>query len=259
MEHYDKFDLLPDETITDINSGLKLIQKRDGLTFGSDAYLLSAYVRKSPRARCADLGSGTGIISLLLLAKNKVAQVDAVELQPDFAELIDRNAELNSFSERLRARCIDLRELDGTSLGAPFDVIVSNPPYMKPTGGRSFSERRQIARHELFGGISDFCRAASRLLKHGGLFYTVWRPDRLACLISALCESGLEPKRMTFVHSRLELAPCLVLCEAKKGASAGMYVTPPLIMYESGAGAKYTAALNKIYETGEFDEPYQRP
>ena len=92
MEHYDKFDLLPDETITDINSGLKLIQKRDGLTFGSDAYLLSAYVRKSPRARCADLGSGTGIISLLLLAKNKVAQVDAVELQPDFAELIDRNA-----------------------------------------------------------------------------------------------------------------------------------------------------------------------
>ena len=183
MEHYDKFNLLPDETITDINSGLKLIQKRDGLTFGSDAYLLSAYVRKSPRARCADLGSGTGIISLLLLAKGKVARIDAVELQPDFAELITRNAEVNGFSERLRARCTDLRELDGSSLGATARHYCVESAVHEADGR---AQLQRAAADSAARAVRRYRRllpcAASRQLKHGGLFYTVWRPDRLACL-----------------------------------------------------------------------------
>jgi len=250
-------ELQKDETLIDINEGLRLIEKKDGLTFGTDAYLLAAYVRRQSRAVLADLGSGTGIIPLLLLARDKVASAHAVELQPDFAELIARNAELNGFSERLDICCADVREItDGTFVGS-VDIAVSNPPYMKPTGKPNESERKNIARHEIAGGIGDFCHAAYRILKHGGLFYTVWRPDRLSELVCALSAARLEPKRMTFVHARAELPPCLVLCEAKKGAAAGMYVTPPLIMYSSGS--TYTDELTKIYETGEFDEPYKRP
>ena len=246
-----------DETITEINDGLKLIAKRDGLTFGTDAYLLSAYVRRQARARVADLGSGTGIIPLLLLARKKIASADAVELQPDFSELIGRNAALNGMENILRPVCSDVRELTEASLGGTVDAAVSNPPYMKSTGKPNESERKNIARHEIAGGIGDFCDAAARILKHGGLFYTVWRPDRLCELTGALTAAKLEPKRMTFVHARAELPPCLVLTEAKKGAAPGMYVTPPLIMYEHDS--VYTDALTKIYETGEFDEHYQRP
>lgn len=255
--------LYNDETLTEINDGLKLIQKADGLTFGTDAYLLAAYVRRQTRALAADLGSGTGIIPLLMLSRGKVARVHAVELQADFAELIGRNAELNGYADRLLPICADVREVGADMLGGTLDVVVSNPPYMKPSGKANESEHKNIARHEIAGGIGDFCGAAARILKHGGLFYAVWRPDRLMDLVCAMRDVGLEPKRMTFVHARAELAPCLVLCEAKKGASSGVYVTPPLIMYESGSVCTqtlvYTDALTKIYETGEFDEPYKRP
>jgi len=250
-------ELKHDESITEINDGLRLIEKTDGLTFGTDAYLLSAYVRRQARAICADLGSGTGIIPLLLLARGKAKEANAVELQTDFAELISRNAELNGMSEKLRAINSDVRDITADTLGGTVDIAVSNPPYMKPTGKPNESERRNIARHEIAGGIGDFCGAAYRILKHGGLFYTVWRPDRLSELVCALTSARLAPKRMTFVHARAELPPCLVLCEAKKGANEGMYVTPPLIMYESGS--IYTDELTKIYETGDFDEHYKRP
>lgn len=246
-----------DETITDINCELRLIQKNDGLTFGSDAYLLSAYVRRQYGAKAADLGSGTGIIPLLLLARDKIASCEAVEVQPEFASLISRNAELNGFADKIRSHCTDVRGLNPERLGGVTDIVVSNPPYMKTSGGRSDSDRKQIARHELLGGIADFCGAAYRVLKHGGLFYIVWRADRLCDLICALRDARLEPKRMTFVHARRELAPCLLLCEAKKGASAGIYVTPPLIMYERET--VYSETLAKIYETGDFDELYKRP
>ena len=246
-----------DETITNINDDLRLIQKRDGLTFGTDAYLLSAYVRRQPKAKAVDLGSGTGIIPMLLLARGKITSAHAVELQPEFAELIGRNAALNGFDDRLHPICADVRELTEEMLGGTADIALSNPPYMKPTGKANESERKNIARHEIAGGIGDFCQAAGRILRHGGLFYTVWRPDRLCELVTALCAAKLEPKRMTFVHARAELPPCLVLCESKKGASPGSYVTPPLILYSHDS--VYTDELTKIYETGEFHEHYQRP
>ncbi len=246
-----------DENIIEINDGLRLIQKTDGLSFGTDAYLLSAYVRSQPRAVLVDLGSGTGVIPLLMLSRNKVSEAHGVELQEDFAELISRNAELNGLSERLKVCCSDVRDINERTLGGAIDVVISNPPYMKPAGKANESQRKNIARHEVAGGIADFCACAGRILKHGGLFYTVWRPDRLSELVNAHSAAGLEIKRMTFVHARKELAPCLVLCEAKKGAAAGMYVTPPLIMYSDGS--TYTEELNKIYETGDFHESYKRP
>ncbi len=249
-----------DEILTKINEGLSLLQKRDGLTFGSDAYLLAAYVRRQPRARAADLGSGTGVIPLLMLSRGKAASIDAFEIQPEFAELIGRNAECNGMSDRLFPILGDIREI-GSEYNCRYDIVTANPPYMKTSGERNESERKYIARHEVKGGIGDFCEAATRLLRHGGLFYVVWRPDRLCELMSALSAARLEPKRMTFIHSRVELSPCLVLCEAKKLASAGVFITPPLIMYKSGDTDKndYTSELSEIYETGDFNEHYKRP
>ncbi len=245
------------ETLTEINERLRLIQKKDGLTFGSDAYLLAAYVRRQTRARAVDLGSGTGVIPLLMLARDKCASVEAVEVQEEFAALIGRNAALNGFEDRLHGHAADVREVNAALFGGEFDLAVSNPPYMKTAGKANDSDRKNLARHECRGGIADFCSAAGRLLKYGGLFYVVWRPDRLCDLIDALRRAELEPKRMTFVHARAELPPCLVLCEAKKNAGAGLYVTPPLLM--TGEDGADTAALARIYETGDFDEPYQRP
>ncbi len=249
--------LKSDENLIRINHGLELIQKQDGLTFGTDAYLLAAYVRRSGKSICADLGSGTGVIPLLLLGQKKISRAYAVELQEDFFELISRNAEHNGFSDKLSVYSSDVRDLDASSFPDTVDIVVSNPPYMKCAGKANDSERKNMARHETAGGIFDFCAAAGRILKHGGLFYVVWRPDRVSELISALVEAKLEPKRLTFVHSREDLPPCLLLCEAKKYASAGSYVTPPLIMYKQGN--VYTEALDRIYERGEFDESYQRP
>lgn len=241
-----------DEHLTEINHGLRLIQKKDGLTFGTDAYLLSAFVKKSPRTRAADLGSGTGILPLLLLQNEKIASCDAIEIQPDFVSLIERNAAINRFSEKLHAVEADVRSLPESLTPGSYGLVISNPPYMKTSGKPNESERRGIARHELFGSIDDFVSAAARLLKHGGTFDAVYRPDRLIDLLDALRRHRLEPKKMTFVHARRTSEPSLVLIEAKKGGAAGLTVTRPLILYKSGT--TYTEDLTLIYERGNFDE-----
>ena len=262
-----EIELLSDEHLKEVNEGLSLIQKKNGLTFGTDAYLLSAYVTPSPRALCVDLGSGTGIISLLLAQRGKVARAVGVEVQPDFAALIGRNAALNGLDGRVSALCADVRELSQVALGAHLgeeqgrtaDVVVCNPPYMKATSGRrNEHDEKLIARHEVCGDIGDFCAAAARILRFGGRFYAVYRPDRLADLIAAMRESGLEPKKMTFVHADAESEPSMVLVEARLGGASGMVVTAPLILHTVESRGDKSRALSKaaerIYETMTFWE-----
>lgn len=225
--------LLEDERIDSVNEDLRLIQKKTGLTYGTDAFLLAAYVRPVPSAKAVELGGGTGIVSLLLAAKRKVAQVTALEVQPSFAHLIDRNAALNSLSGRVRALCADVREATAEALGGEVDLVFSNPPYMRcDSGKRNETDEKFIARHEVCGGIEDFCSCAARLLKHGGRFVCVWRPDRLTDLFDALRRARLEPKRMTMVHADEGSEPCMVLVEALKGGAPAMRVTPPLLLYK---------------------------
>ena len=224
--------LAPNERLDSVNFGIRLIQNTKGLTFGTDAFLLAAFVRPSPRARAVDLGSGTGIIPLLLLGTHKVKSVTAVELQSAFADLIQRNAALNGMSDRLFPMQEDVRNLGAAALGFEADLVVSNPPYMRcDTGRRNEHDEKYIARHEVMGGIFDFCAAAGRILKHGGKFVCVFRPDRLSELFSAMREASLEPKRMTFVHADEESEPSSVLIEAIKGASPSLRMTPPLFLY----------------------------
>lgn len=251
--------LAADERLDKVNEQIRLIQKKNGLTYGTDAFLLSAYARTSPRARAVDLGSGTGIIPLLLLAKNKVMSVTAVEIQPTFAELIERNAALNGMSERLRPLLCDIRELRAEMLGGEVDLVFSNPPYMRTDSGkRNTHDEKYIARHEVCGGIEDFCAAAGRILRYGGKFLCVWRPDRLSELMYALHLAKLEPKRMTFVHSDANTEPSMLLLEAMKGASPSLRITPPLLLYQSKTDDQGTRQLTEeaqcIYDTCSFPE-----
>ena len=251
--------LSPDERLDQINDGLSLIQKRQGLTFGTDAYLLAAFVRPMPRAVAVDLGSGTGIIPLLLLAQKKVARVHAVEIQPSFAELIRRNANLNGFSQELLPLCADLRTLTSGELGGEADLVLANPPYMRcDSGKRNQHDEKYIARHEVCGTVSDFCATAGKLLRYGGKFACVWRPDRLSELMAGLRDAGLEPKRMRFVHADLASEPCMVLTEAVKGASPSVRIAPPLILYtplDPGESKRtLTEEAARIYDTGSMED-----
>lgn len=251
--------LADDERLDTVNEQLRLIQKKQGLTFGTDAFLLAAYVKSAPKTVAVDLGSGTGILPLLLLAKNKIKSATAVEVQPAFAELIAKNAALNGFGDRILPLCANVRELRPEHIGGEVGLVISNPPYMKCTSGkRNESDEKYIARHEVCGNISDFCACAARLLKHGGKFVCVWRPDRLTDLLNAMHENRLEPKRMTFVHADTESEPCGVLIEAVKGGAPSVRVSKPVILYEAykkgESVRRLTPMAQKIYDTCSFDD-----
>ncbi len=225
-------DLRDNETLTEVNEHIRLIQRADGLTFGTDAYLLAAYLPSRPHATAVDLGSGTGIIPLLCLSRNKFACCHAVELQPAFADLIGRNASLNALSDRLLPLCANVRELTAAAAGGEVDIVTANPPYMKSgVGLLNHADEKAVARHETAGGIADFCAAAGRLLKHGGHFYCVFRPERLADLTISLREARMEPKRMTLVQATPASSPSLVLVDAVKYASPALTLTPPLVLH----------------------------
>ena len=241
------------EKIIRINEELTLIQRVNGLTFGTDAYLLAAFAKGGARMNCADLGSGTGVIPLLMAQRDKYKKIFAVEIQKDFASLIERNAKQNSLEDRIIPLSADVRELKATDLCGEIDAVTANPPYMKvDSGKRNEYDEKFIARHEVFGDIGDFCACAKRLLKHGGSFYCVWRPDRLVDLVCALRENNLEPKEMCFVHANTKSAPSMVLVRAKKGASASVVVSEPLFLNLDNDPKALTERAKKIYEECNF-------
>lgn len=249
--------LSPDEQLDTVNEHIRLIRKKNGLTFGTDAYLLAAFVRPQSGVHAVDLGSGTGILSLLLCARDKVRSVTAVEIQPAFAELIGRNAALNHMEDRLTVLSADVRHLTAQDTGGEVPLVISNPPYLRMGTGRSgrFPEK-EIARHEVAGTVADFCAAAGRVLRTGGRFCVVWKPERLRELFSAMAENRLEPKRMTVVHADGQHPPCAVLVEAVKDGAPDLRITPPLFLYEPlsvpHSPRKLTATAQKIYDTCEW-------
>ncbi len=248
----DNIALRADERLDSINESLSLIQKKDGLTFGTDAYLLASFMKS--RVRCAaDLGSGTGVASLLCLSKNKADRFYCFEVQPYFAELSKRNAELNGFGERMTVIEGDIRDASPAHTEGWIDAVISNPPYLKASEGfANKTDEMNIARREMNGTIFDFCAAAGRLLRHGGLFYAVYRPDRLSELLCAMTENTLEPKRLVTVYPDTASKPSLVLVEAKKGAAPSMRIARPLFTYRDKT-RDYTDDMNTVYESASLE------
>lgn len=242
-----------DERIDFVNDSLSLIQNKDGLTFGTDALLLAGYM-SGGFASAIELGAGTGIMSMLVLTRKKAKQVTAIEVQEEYYELIKRNSDLNGLNDSLKPLLTDLRDYRGAT---DADCVFSNPPYMKSDSGKSnLSDKKNIARHEVNGGIYDFTECAKRALKFGGAFYAVYRTDRLTDLIDAMRKSSIEPKRMTFVHADVTSLPSMVLVEGRRGGKCTLKVTRPLIIYNDKTHARYTDDMEYIMENGSFKEEF---
>ncbi len=247
--------LYENERLDEVNDSLKLIQKTDGLTFGTDALLLAAYINTKFAKGC-ELGGGSGIISMLLLSRGKLSFSDCTEIQEEYAELIKRNAEINGLSERLNSICTDIRSYIPENT---YDIVFSNPPYMKATSGKQNEKaKKSIARHEIFGDIGDFCEAGKRLTRYGGAFAVIYRPDRISELIFALKKNSLEPKRITFIHADKNSEASMVIIEARRGGGVGTYLTKPLLIYNSDTHSEYTDDMKYIYNNGSFPNEFYK-
>lgn len=266
------------ERVDDLQrNGLRIIQDPSLFSFGMDAVLLSAFASEDPilqrkqSARGLDLGTGTGIIPILMSARIPAEHLTGLEIQEASADLAMRSVRLNGLEERIGIVRGDIREADRIFAAASFDFITCNPPYRTPgsgkisgtpsgsindngkdTGTSAVSENllqkldpRAIARHELLCTFEDVARAAAKLLRPGGHFYLVHRPMRLPELITTLCSKGLEPKRMRLVYPHADQAPNMVLLDCVRGGAPELRVEPPLIVYEKDGS--YTPELLHIY------------
>jgi len=242
--------LLPGETLDDLHAGgVKIVQPKSGYRFSLDPLLLCAFAEIPARAKVADLGTGSGIIPLLLANAGKGRDFVGIELQTELAERAERSVQLNGLQERIRIVCADVLELPGEFVPGGFDAVVTNPPYRKPVSGRvAPGVERGAARHELAGGLTDFLRTSAFLLNNRGRFYVVYLAERLAELLDEMRTYRLEPKRLRTVHSRADKPAKLVLVEGRKNARSGLTVAAPLIVYREGKGREYTEEMEKIFE-----------
>ena len=248
------------EYIDDLQlKGLKIIQSDQGFKFGMDAVLLSDFGARAgavggerqgyANKHICDLGTGTGIIPILLAGKTQCQHITAVEIQPQMADMASRSVELNGLQERVTILCKDLRDLK--EMNQTQDIVTANPPYMKAQAGLpNANPSVDMARHEVAGGLEDFVRTAAMLLKQGGALYMVYRPDRLTDLMYLLRKNKLEPKAIRFVVSHKGKAPNVMLIKAVCGGRPGsLAIHPELVVYN--ADGTYTAELLDIYNKGE--------
>ena len=232
------------ETLDSIKD-IKLFQAKDGYRFSVDALLLENFISAKRLKNGIELGTGSGIISILLAKRLKGTKIIAVEIQNNLAERAIRNVNLNSLDERIEILQKDIKDLKKIYPANKFDFVFSNPPFRKTKTGRlSIYEERAVARHEVEITLPDLIKTASYLIKHSGKFFLIYHPFRLAELISLLQKAKLEPKRMRFVHSKMGEEAKMVLIEAVKGSGTWLKIAPPLYIYEKGN--EYTSELKKI-------------
>ena len=239
--------LKENERIDDLQrNNYKIIQDPDRFCFGMDAVLLSGFARAKEGEKVLDLGTGTGIIPILMSAKTKAGHMTGLEIQPDSADMAARSVKLNGLEEKIEIVTGDIKEAVSLFGAASFDVVTCNPPYMTEHHGLTNPEApKAIARHELLCSLEDVVSQSSKLLRPGGNFYMVHRPFRLADIMVLLREYRLEPKRMKMVHPFIDKEPNMVLLEANRGGRARMTVEKPLIVYkEPGV---YTDEIYDIY------------
>ena len=239
--------LKENERIDDLQrNNYKIIQDPDRFCFGMDAVLLSGFARAKEGDQVLDLGTGTGIIPILLAAKTMAAHITGLEIQPDSADMASRSVKLNELEEKVEIITGDIKEAVSLFGAASFDVVTCNPPYMTEHHGLTNPEApKAIARHELLCTLEDVISQSSRLLRPGGNFYMVHRPFRLAGIIVLLRQYRLEPKRMKLVHPFVDKEPNMVLLEASRGGKARITVEKPLIVYQEPG--VYTDEIYDIY------------
>lgn len=235
------------ERIDDLQrNGYQIIQDPGRFCFGMDAVLLSGFVTVRPGAKVIDLGTGTGIIPILLEAKTQASHLVGLEIQEESADMAMRSVRLNHLEDKIDIVKGDIKEADRLFEAASFDVVTSNPPYMIGQHGlQNASDAKSIARHEVLCTLEDVVGQAARLLVPGGSLFMVHRPFRLAEIMTTLSKYKLEPKRMQLVYPYVDKEPNMVLIQAVRGGKPRMTVEKPLIVYkEPGV---YTDEIYDVY------------
>lgn len=215
-------------------AGLKIIQNTKGFCFGIDSVVLSDFAKDiKNNAKVLDLGTGTGIISILLCGKTNLSKVTGVEVQQEVYEMAKRSIQLNNLEDKFDIICEDILNLEKIYGQNCFDVIVTNPPYKKKDTGIINEEiTKKISRHETTAELEDFIRVSNKLLKDKGEFYLVHRPERLVDILFYMRKYKLEPKQMKFVYSDSKKEPKIVLIKGVKNAKPFLKIDKNLYLYE---------------------------
>lgn len=243
----DKFLKYPGEHIDDLLcKGLKIIQHPNSYRFAIDTVLLANFVKAGRKDRVIDLGTGSGVIALLISAKTDAKEIIGIEIVNEAFDRAVRSVNMNKLQDRVKIVHGNLKEAINVFGRGSFSVVVTNPPYMTLNEGKiSPNPNLAIARHEVAASLQDVVKAAWELLTSGGRFYMVYRTVRVADAIYELKSRGLEPKILRFIHPSAENSPNLFLVMAKKGAGPGVKILPPLVVYNSDGS--YTDEIKEIY------------
>lgn len=228
------FVLLPDETLEDLQiKGLFLIQKKDSFRFGMDAVLLSNFVKARAHQNVLDLGTGTGILAVLIYAKTDAKSITGLEIQPEIADMAQRSIDGNNLNHKISIVKGDIKEAVSIFGAATYDIVVTNPPYTKAGGGRiNVKDSKAISRHELCCSMTDVLTASSAILKPNGEFFMVHRPERLTDVIAGMRAVRIEPKILRMVCPYQGKAPSLILIKGIKNGNPGLQIMPDLIIYD---------------------------
>lgn len=226
--------LKDNERLDDLQrNGYKIIQNPDKFCFGMDAVLLTGFAHAGKEDKLLDLGTGTGIIPILMEAKYHCAHLTGLEIQAESADMAARSVALNNLTDKIDIVTGDIKEADNIFRPASFDCITCNPPYMIGQHGITNPDAlKAIARHEVLCTFEDVARQTAKLLKPGGHFFLVHRPFRLAEIMTTLVQYKLEPKRMQLVYPYVDREPNMVLLEAVRGGKSRMTVEKPLIIFQ---------------------------
>lgn len=243
----DKIKLKEGERLDDLNiKGYYIIQNPKLFCFGMDSVLLSSFTEVKEGESVIDLGTGNGIIPILLEAKTKGSKFIGIEIQSESVDMARRSIIYNNLNHKVIINIGDIKKIEDYYKQEQFDVVTSNPPYMNDGGGlKNIHESKTIARHEVLCKLEDVISAAAYLLKNKGRFYMVHRPHRLVDIIFLLRKYRLEPKKMQMIQSYNDKAPNMVLIEAIKNAGSLLKVLSPLVVYNEKG--EYTDKLKKLY------------
>lgn len=243
-------ELRKNERIDDLErKGYRIIQNREKFCFGVDAVLLSWFAEIRRGEKAIDLGTGNGIVPLLLDARNEDGNYVGLEIQEDMAEMAGRSVRLNEAESRIRIVQGDIKEASKLFGKSTFDVVTTNPPYMAAdTGLKNPDQAKAIARHELLCSLDDVVRESALLLHPGGRFYMIHRPSRLTEILQKMKEYKLAPSRICMVHPYVDKDATMVLVYGKKGGRDILKIDPPVVVYEKPG--VYTPMIAEIYGDG---------
>jgi len=239
--------LYENERIDDLQcKGLKIIQKKDGFCFGLDAVLLANFADIKKGDAVIDLGTGTGIISILIAGKTEAKSVTGLEIQEEMAEMAQRSVELNNIGDRVKIVCGDIKNSVEMFGASKFNVVVTNPPYMNQGGGLlNISDTKAISRHEIKCTLEDVIKASSKLLVPGGQFAMVHRPDRLVDIVWLMRKYSIEPKYLQFVHPAPHKKANLLLIKGARQGGVQLKMMEPLYVYDENGN--YSKEIDNIY------------